>query len=57
MNYAVEIGSSAMIYIPNFIKIDLGIQEFMGGRGEYAGRQQGGLIKLPFFFFKIREVW
>jgi hypothetical protein len=29
MNYAVERGSGVMIYIPSFIKIDLGIQKLM----------------------------
>jgi hypothetical protein len=33
MKYAVEMGSGAMIYIPNFIKIDSVIQKLMeGGR-------------------------
>jgi hypothetical protein len=31
MKYAVEIGSGAMIYIPNFIKIDSGIRKLIGG--------------------------
>jgi hypothetical protein len=31
MKYAVEIGSGVMICIPIFIKIDSGIQKFMGG--------------------------
>jgi hypothetical protein len=30
MNDAVEMGSGAMIYIPSFIKIGLGIQKLMG---------------------------
>jgi hypothetical protein len=30
MNYAVEICSGAMIYIPSFIKIGSGIQRLMG---------------------------
>jgi hypothetical protein len=29
MNYAVDMGSDAMIYIPSFIKIGLGIQKIM----------------------------
>jgi hypothetical protein len=33
MNYAVEMDSGVMIYIPSFIKIDSGIQELMGGDG------------------------
>jgi hypothetical protein len=31
MKYAVEMGSGAMIYIPNFIKIGSGIQKLIGG--------------------------
>jgi hypothetical protein len=31
VNYAVEMGSGAMIYIPSFIKIGSGIQELIGG--------------------------
>jgi hypothetical protein len=54
MKYAVEIGSGAMIYIPNFIKIGSGIQRLKGGINKY--RQHGDLIS-PLFsllslFFK-----
>jgi hypothetical protein len=31
MKYAVEMGSGAMIYIPNFIKVGSGIQKLIGG--------------------------
>jgi hypothetical protein len=31
MKYAVEMGSSAVIYIPSIIKIVSGIQKLMGG--------------------------
>jgi hypothetical protein len=31
MKYAVEMGSSVMIYIPSFIKIGSGIKELIGG--------------------------
>jgi hypothetical protein len=31
MKYAYEMGSGAMIYIPDFIKIGTGIQKLMGG--------------------------
>jgi hypothetical protein len=31
MKYAVEMGSGAMIYIPNFIKIGSGIQKLREG--------------------------
>jgi hypothetical protein len=31
MNYGVEMGSGAMIYIPSFIKIGSGIQKLIGG--------------------------
>jgi hypothetical protein len=30
MNYAIEIGSGVMKYIPTFIKIGLGIQKLIG---------------------------
>jgi hypothetical protein len=30
MNYAVEMGSGAMIYIPSLIKIGSGIEKFIG---------------------------
>jgi hypothetical protein len=31
MNYAVEMGSGAMVYIPSFIKTGSGIQKLIGG--------------------------
>jgi hypothetical protein len=31
MKYIVEMGSGAMLYMPSFVKIGSGIQEFMGG--------------------------
>jgi hypothetical protein len=31
MKYAVDMGSGAMIYVPNFIKTGSGIQKLMGG--------------------------
>jgi hypothetical protein len=31
MEYAVEMGSGAVIYIPTFIKIGSGIQNLIGG--------------------------
>jgi hypothetical protein len=31
MKYTVETGSSAMIYVPDFIKIGPGIQKLLGG--------------------------
>jgi hypothetical protein len=30
-NYAVEMGSGAVIYIPSFIKIGLGVQKLIAG--------------------------
>jgi hypothetical protein len=46
MNYAVEMGSGAMSYIPSFIKICSGIQKLI--RGIY--RQHGDHISLRLFF-------
>jgi hypothetical protein len=43
MKYAAEMGSGAMIYIPSFVTIGSGIQEFMEG---YTCRQQDDLISL-----------
>jgi hypothetical protein len=31
MNYAVEVDSGAMIYIPSFIKMGLGMHKLIGG--------------------------
>jgi hypothetical protein len=36
MKYAVEMGSGAMIYIPNSIKIGSGIQKLIGGNTQYC---------------------
>jgi hypothetical protein len=33
VKYCSEMGSDAMIYIQSFIKIFLGIQKLLGGRG------------------------
>jgi hypothetical protein len=51
MNYAVEMGSGAMIYIPSLIKIVPGIQKLFGGR-VYTQTyiEQGDLISLVLFF-------
>jgi hypothetical protein len=48
MKYAAEMGSSAMIYIPSFIKIGSAIQKLMEGR-----EQRGNRISL-LLFFRIR---
>jgi hypothetical protein len=37
-NYAVEMGSGAMIYVRSFIKIGVGIQKLMGGGRIHTGR-------------------
>jgi hypothetical protein len=38
MNYAVEMGSGDMIYIPSFIEIGSDIQKLLGGRVKYTHR-------------------
>jgi hypothetical protein len=40
MNYAIEVGSGAMIYIPNFIKIGSGIRKLLRGIHIQTHRQQ-----------------
>jgi hypothetical protein len=46
--YAVEMGSGAMIYIPSFIKFGSGVQKLMGGGG-YTDTQDGDRIRLVLF--------
>jgi hypothetical protein len=46
MKYVVEMGSGAMLYIPNFIKISSDIQKLIGR----IHRQQGDLISLLSFY-------
>jgi hypothetical protein len=48
MNYANEMGSGAMIYIPVFIKIGSMIQKLVGG----LHRRHNDLISLLLFFSK-----
>jgi hypothetical protein len=56
MKYTVEMGSSAVIYIPNFIKTGSAIQKLVGGGGDtQRHRQHDDHISLP-LFFKIRKV-
>jgi hypothetical protein len=54
MKYAVEMGLSAMIYIPSFIKIGSGIQTLIW-EDTQAHRKHGDLINL-LSFFKLRNV-
>jgi hypothetical protein len=49
MNYAIEMGSCAMICIPSFIWIGSGIQELLG-QNTQTDRQQGDLISLLSFY-------
>jgi hypothetical protein len=50
MNYVVEIGASAMIYIPSFLKTDSTIQKLIGWIHMQTHRQQGYLTSLHLFF-------
>jgi hypothetical protein len=50
MNYVVEMGSDAMIYIPSFIKIGSGIQKLLGEMQIQTHRQQGNLRSLLLLF-------
>jgi hypothetical protein len=36
MKYAIEIVSGAMMYVPSFVEIGLGIQKLMAGGGYYS---------------------
>jgi hypothetical protein len=46
MNYTVEMGSGAMIYVQSFIKPGSGIQKLMGKGHSQANRQHGDLMSL-----------
>jgi hypothetical protein len=48
MNYAVEIDSGAMIYIPNFIRISSGINKLVGDIYRHTGSM---VISLANFYF------
>jgi hypothetical protein len=51
MNHVVELGSGAMIYVQNFIKIGSGIQPLLGEGGDTPShRQQCDLISLICIF-------
>jgi hypothetical protein len=53
MRYAVEVGSSAMIFIPGFIKTGSGIQKLTG---EYTDTQTERRSHKPtFIFFQNKE--
>jgi hypothetical protein len=52
MNFVLEMGSGAMIYISGFIKIGSGIRKLFGGDTD---TQQGDLIIL-LLFSKTRKV-
>jgi hypothetical protein len=51
MNYAIEMRLGAMMYVRSFIKIGPGIQNLMGGGGEwsYSYKQEDDLIGLLLF--------
>jgi hypothetical protein len=52
VGYAVEMGSGAMIYVPNFIKTGSAIQKLIWGIHiqMQAHRQQGDLVSLLLLF-------
>jgi hypothetical protein len=45
MEFAVEMGLGAMIFIPSYVKIGSGIEKLIGGH-----RQHGDLISLRLYF-------
>jgi hypothetical protein len=56
MNYALEMGSGVIIYIPGFIKISSGIQKLIGEThaDTQTHREEGELISL-FLVFQNKE--
>jgi hypothetical protein len=60
MNYAVEMGSGTIIYIPSFINIGSGIQKFICGDTHmhvcpHASAHTGTWPLKPIFFFQNKE--
>jgi hypothetical protein len=52
MEYAVEMGSGAMMYIPSFIQTGSGIRKFIWG-----GQTENKVISYAYLYFlKIRKV-
>jgi hypothetical protein len=51
MKYAVEMGPSAMIYVPSFIKIGSAVQKLTGGIHRHTE-----IAYAYFYFFKIRKL-
>jgi hypothetical protein len=49
MKYVVEIGSGAIRYMPNFMKIGSDIQKFKGGKDTNIDTRHGNLISLILF--------
>jgi hypothetical protein len=50
MNYAVEMGSGAMIYIPSFMKTGSGIQKLWWKGDSHTHIEQDDLMSLLSFF-------
>jgi hypothetical protein len=50
MKYAVEMGSGAMVYIPNFMKIGSDIQKLTEG---YTNTQTGRMEIVQAYFKKV----
>jgi hypothetical protein len=55
MKYAVEMGSGAMMYIPNVIRTGSDIQKLMRGDAQ-THREHGDCKGLLEFFFKLKKV-
>jgi hypothetical protein len=55
VKYVVEMGSSALIHIPSFIRISLGIQKLIGRIHRHTHGQYGDRISPLLFFFQNNE--
>jgi hypothetical protein len=55
MKYAVDMRSRAMMHIPNFMEIVLGIQKLMGG-DTHTPRQHGDRISLHFKEIRLKTL-
>jgi hypothetical protein len=55
IKYAVEMGSGAMMYIPNFIKTGSGIHELTGNSQTHRHTDRMEIALPCFYFVKIRK--
>jgi hypothetical protein len=56
MKHTIEMGSGAVICVPNFTKADAGIRKLLEGIHIQTHRQQGDIISLLLIFSSMRKI-